>query len=99
VASEEFRNVAATPLACIASTWSFMSAINGDTTTVRPGRTNAGSWKQSDLPPPVGNKAKVSLPTNESRMISSCNGRNESKPKVSFSVASRSGAAVGTAGV
>ena len=35
-ASEEFRNVAAMPLACSASTWSFISAISGETTTVRP---------------------------------------------------------------
>ena len=28
----------------IASTWSFMSAMSGDTTTVNPGRISAGSW-------------------------------------------------------
>ena len=47
------------PLACNASTWSFINAINGDTTTVKPGRSNAGNWKHSDLPPPVGSSAKT----------------------------------------
>ena len=28
--------------------------MSGETTTVSPGRTRAGSWKHSDLPPPVG---------------------------------------------
>ena len=41
--SEEFRNVAAMPLACSASTWSFISEINGETTTVNPGRASAGN--------------------------------------------------------
>ena len=50
---------------------------------------SAGSWKQSDLPPPVGSSAKTSLPASESRMISSCNGRNEVKPKYCFSSGSR----------
>ena len=90
-ASEEFRNVAGMPPACSASTWSFISAISGETTTVRPSRASAGSWKQSDLPPPVGSSAKTSLPASESRMISSCNGRNEVKPKYCFSSGSRFG--------
>ena len=59
--------------------------MSGETTTVSPGRRSAGSWKQSDLPPPVGSTAKTSLPASESRMISSCNGRKELKPKNCFS--------------
>jgi len=27
-----------------ASTWSFISAISGETTSVRPGSSSAGSW-------------------------------------------------------
>ena len=34
--------MAATPAAWSASTWSFISAISGETTTVRPGRASAG---------------------------------------------------------
>src|SRR3989442_7546021 len=66
-----------------------MSEISGDTTTVSPSRASAGNWKQSDLPPPVGNKASTSRPAKASRMISSCNGRKESKPKDCFSNGSR----------
>ena len=36
--------------------------MSGETTTVRPARTSAGNWKQSDLPPPVGSTANTSLP-------------------------------------
>ena len=35
---------AVTPLSRIFSTWSLMSAMSGETTTVRPGRTIDGSW-------------------------------------------------------
>jgi len=58
--SEEFRNVAATPPARNESTWSFINEIRGETTTVNPGRTKAGNWKQSDFPPPVGSSANTS---------------------------------------
>ena len=64
-----------TPLARSASTWSFMRAINGEITTVRPGRRSAGNWKHRDLPPPVGSNANTSRPASESWMISRCNGR------------------------
>ena len=77
--------MAGTPLACNASTWSFISAISGETTTVRPARVIAGNWKQRDLPPPVGSSANTSLPASASRMISSCKGRKEVKPKYCFS--------------
>src|ERR1051325_9837864 len=39
----EFKNVAAIPLVCSASTWSFINEINGDTTIVSPSRKSAGS--------------------------------------------------------
>ena len=42
--SDELSAVAATPAACSWSTWSFISAMSGETTTVRPSRTSAGSW-------------------------------------------------------
>ena len=42
-ASDEFKNVAATPPARSASTWSFINAMSGETTTVSPGRVSAGS--------------------------------------------------------
>jgi hypothetical protein len=35
--------VAAIPSDCSASTWSFISAISGDTTSVSPGRAIAGN--------------------------------------------------------
>ena len=73
--SDELRKVAATPFAVSASTWSFISAISGEITTVSPGRTSAGSWKHSDLPPPVGKSAKTSRPSSDARMMPSCNDR------------------------
>ena len=45
---------AATPASRSAATWSCIKAISGETTTVSPSLTSAGTWKQSDLPEPVG---------------------------------------------
>jgi hypothetical protein len=73
--------VAGTPAASSASTWSFISAMSGDTTTDSPGRTTAGSWKHRLFPPPVGKSAITSRPPSASRMISSWSGRNVEKPK------------------
>ncbi len=42
-AREELMNSAATPLACRASTWSFIRAIKGEMTRVRPGNSRAGN--------------------------------------------------------
>jgi hypothetical protein len=83
-ASEEFRNVAAMPLACSASTWSFISAISGETTTVRPSRKR-GKLEAKRFAAAGRQQRETSLPASESRMISSCNGRNEVKPKYCFS--------------
>ena len=62
----------------------------GETTTVNPGSASAGSWKHSDFPPPVGRRAKTSLPANASWMISACKGRKASKPKCCFSAPAES---------
>ena len=43
--SVELRNVAAIPLACSASTWSFINEISGETTTVRPSRSKRRQLK------------------------------------------------------
>ena len=40
----ELRLPAETPAAVSARTWSRISAISGEITRVRPGRTIAGSW-------------------------------------------------------
>jgi hypothetical protein len=40
----ELRNVAGTPTLVSASTWSFIRAISGETTSVVPPSTRAGIW-------------------------------------------------------
>ena len=40
-----------------------------------PGRTMAGAWKQSDLPPPVGNTTRESRSASTASIASSCSGR------------------------
>ena len=40
----ELMNVAGTPAASSASTWSFMSEMRGDTTRVTPGSSVPGTW-------------------------------------------------------
>ena len=40
------------------STWSFISAISGETTSVGEERSIAASWYGSDLPEPVGISAE-----------------------------------------
>jgi hypothetical protein len=42
--SELFKNSAGTPAACICSTWSFIRAMSGETTTVSPEKISAGIW-------------------------------------------------------
>ena len=39
-----FTNAAGMPFARRASTWSFMSAMSGETTSVSPSRHRAGNW-------------------------------------------------------
>ena len=53
---------AATPASRSAFTWSSIKATSGDTTIAVPGRTKAGTWKQSDLPAPVGMTASAEVP-------------------------------------
>ena len=43
-ASVELRKAARSPTFAIASTWSFMSAMSGETTSVVPPRRRAGIW-------------------------------------------------------
>lgn len=68
------------------ATWSFIKAIKGDTTMQTPSIQSAGTWKQMDLPPPVGSKANASLPSNTERTMSSCKGLNWSKPQYCLSM-------------
>ena len=75
------------------STWSFISAISGERTSVGSGRSIAASWYVSDLPEPVGMSASVSRPAIAARTTSSCPGRKASKPKRSRSGVSEIGQA------
>src|SRR6266571_459269 len=45
-----------------APTWSCISEMSGDTTSVNPAVIRAGSWKQSDFPAPVGRTASTLRP-------------------------------------
>ena len=69
---------ALTPRAWRFCTWSFISAMSGVMTSATPSRMSPGTWKHTDLPPPVGRMASTSRPSSASRMISSCMGRNAS---------------------
>ena len=80
----ELMQVAAIPLSCSCRTWSCISAISGERTSVTPLRRMAGSWKHRDFPPPVGITAITSRPFRTSRTIASCPGRNESNPNERF---------------
>ena len=84
-----FRHAAGTPLATSPSTWSFISAISGETTSARrgpavPSSTNAGAWKQRDLPPPVGSTSTLSRPWRIASMASRCQGRNSRIAPIAF---------------
>ena len=68
------------------STWSFINAINGLTTRQRPSLAIAGTWKQIDFPPPVGNSAKVSSPPRTELIMSSCRGLKFSCPQYCFNI-------------
>ena len=88
-ARPECSAAAAIPRARSPSTWSFMSAISGDTTTVVPSSSSAGSWKQSDLPAPVGITATRSRPSSTASAASRCPGRKARRPKRSCRARSR----------
>ena len=68
------------------ATWSFINAMSGVITTQIPSMAMAGTWKQIDLPPPVGNNAKVSRPATTASTISSCNGRKDGYPQYCFNI-------------
>ena len=63
--------VAGMPRATRASTWSFISAMSGEMTSVTPPKQSAGIWKQRDFPPPVGITTSPSRPETISAMTSS----------------------------
>src|SRR5512132_3116281 len=71
------------------STWSFISAMSGETTRVRAGRSTAGSWYPIDLPDPVGITASTSRPASTARTTSSWPGRKLEWPKCRRSAVSR----------
>src|SRR5687767_14401703 len=58
-----------------------MSATSGVTTTVRPPSTTAGTWKHTDLPPPVGSTASTSRPESTDSTTAVCDGRKSGWPK------------------
>ena len=70
------RHVTGTPSRVMCSTWSVMSDTRGITTTVSPERVRAGTWKISDLPPPVGRITKTSFRAITALIASSWNLRN-----------------------
>ena len=49
----EFSATAGTPSSSRVATWSSISAISGDTTTVRPSRSSAGTWNR-----PTGSRCR-----------------------------------------
>ena len=51
-----------------------ISATSGDITSVTPGRTSAGSWKQKDLPNPAGSSPSTFRPCAAASMMASCEG-------------------------
>ena len=76
---------AVTPASRSAATWSCMSAMSGETTTVSPPATSAGIWKQSDLPEPVGITVRAWRPASRAVIAGSWPGLKSSKPKTSRS--------------
>ena len=68
------------PAAARRSCWSWMSAMSGLTTTVRPPDAKAGAWKHSDLPDPVGITTRLSAPASAASIGRSCPGRRDSTP-------------------
>ena len=77
------RRAAGTPLATRPSTWSFISAMSGETTSATPGSSpiRAGTWKQSDLPPPVGSTTTLSRRSSTAWIAEPCRGRSVSNPQ------------------
>ena len=51
-------------------------AGGGETTTVCPTMTSAGTWKHSDLPEPVGITASTLRPASSAPIAASWSGRN-----------------------
>lgn len=55
-----------------------MSEIRGDTTMVIRGKSNAGTWKQIDLPPPVGRTITASRRESTASIAGRCGARKSS---------------------
>ena len=77
------------PCSCSLSIWSRISAISGEQISVRPDRSKAGSWKQSDLPAPVGRTPITSWPPNIDLSAASCSGERNPSCLNSSLIASR----------
>ncbi|CDD13279.1 unknown [Parabacteroides merdae CAG:48] len=77
----EYTAVALIPTRRRLSTWSRIKAISGVMTRQIPSIANAGTWKVTDLPPPVGIRPSVSLPAQTEWIISSCRGRKAGYPQ------------------
>ena len=76
----EWMPSAATPASLSAATWSRISATSGETTTVSPSITSAGTWKHSDLPEPVGITVSTFRPPSSASITAAWPGRNASNP-------------------
>ena len=81
---ELFKNAAWIPAWFSVPTWSFISEISGEITSVIPSIINAGIWKQRDFPAPVGMIPKTSCPFNAASINCSWPWRNSSYPKYCF---------------
>src|SRR2546422_675412 len=70
-----------------AATWSCISEINGETTSVSPRAKSAGSWKHNDFPAPVGRTARTFRPASKGPSTLSWCTRNAAWPNRSASSA------------
>ena len=70
-----FSAAAEMPRALAADTWSCIREMSGEITIVSPPSTTAGTWKQTDLPAPVGRTASVSCPLRTDRTTPAWAGR------------------------
>ena len=84
--SDELTNVAVAAIAAGSlSTWSFISAISGDRTSVGSGRSIAASWYVSDLPEPGRHQRERVAAVDRGPHDVLLPGRKSSKPKSSRS--------------
>lgn len=74
-------NVPGSFLRCRSDTWSLISALSGDITKAAPGRNTAGTWKQIDLPDPVGLTIRTERPARAAMTTGSWPSLNRCSPK------------------